>query len=80
MNTRNCESCHANYATGKDYGNYWNELPRPDVETKGLCEICNEKSIWYIDKKKCYSLVPNSCNCGKESVHSGLICGVLLKE
>lgn len=80
MNYRNCEKCKACYSTGKDYGDYWCELPNPDVETKGLCESCNEKSIWYIDPEKCYSLVVNGCSCGKESVHSGLVCGGSTKE
>jgi hypothetical protein len=80
MNYRNCENCKACYSTGKDYGNSWCELPNPDVETKGLCEICNEKSTWYINPEKCYSLVVNSCSCGKVSVHSGLVCGANTKE
>lgn len=47
MNTRNCEQCKAEYATGKSYGDYWCELHNPNVETKGLCEFCNSSTIWY---------------------------------
>lgn len=27
MNTRNCECCLGRYATGKNYGDYWFEIP-----------------------------------------------------
>lgn len=47
MKTRNCECCDANYATGKDYGEWWCVLSDKKVETKGLCEFCNVKSKWF---------------------------------
>lgn len=47
MNTRNCECCKHEYATGKDYGDYNCEMANPSVETKGLCEFCNVKSTWF---------------------------------
>lgn len=52
MKVRNCEKCGGTYATGKDYGDYWCILSTEGVETKGLCEFCNPKSIWYIKKRK----------------------------
>lgn len=57
MNKRYCENCGGIYATGKNYGDFWQEFDiygeYKDLEKKGLCELCNEKSIWYIgDKSK----------------------------
>lgn len=51
MNKRICENCKATYATGKDYGNYWFELPEENLEIKGLCEFCNPNSKWYVEKE-----------------------------
>lgn len=51
---RNCECCHAQYATGKEYGQYWLEPPSPDFETMGLCEFCNQNSKWYTPDKSCH--------------------------
>jgi hypothetical protein len=57
MNTRNCECCHANYATGKAYGDHWCEWHDSSVETKGLCEFCNPNcEKWYVPQKFCHSV------------------------
>lgn len=53
MNIRNCECCHGSYATGRDYGDWWCELPLAK-ETKGLCEFCNPNSKWYVPDKDCH--------------------------
>lgn len=39
-------------------------------------ELCG--SVRHSDK--CYALQPHMCNCGKVSVHSGLVCGQATKE
>lgn len=47
-NTRNCECCHGEYATGKSYGDYHCVLPNSNVETKGLCAFCNPSNeTWF---------------------------------
>lgn len=49
INSRNCECCGGQYATGKNYGGYWSSIPDQTLETKGLCEFCNpaENNQWY---------------------------------
>lgn len=61
MNKRKCECCGAIYATGKNYGEFWQEIDFGkyyDLETKGLCEFCNPNidNKWYIKDKKCHSI------------------------
>ena len=52
---KNCECCHGSFASGKEYGNFWCEIPLDNVEFKGLCEFCNpNNSVWYIPNKKCH--------------------------
>lgn len=67
MNKRNCECCHGQYSTGKEYGNYWCEIPviiqddegnRIMEKPKGLCEFCNPKcETWYVSSKECHSKI-----------------------
>ena len=58
--TKNCECCGASYVGGKEYGNYWCQLPIPDengvIVFKGLCEFCNPnpENVWYTPKKPCH--------------------------
>lgn len=49
--SRNCECCSANYATGKSYGDSWSEISNTNVETKGLCEFCNQSNHFYLQAK-----------------------------
>ena len=50
-NCRNCERCGGAYTTGKFYEDYWCEIGH-GKETKGLCPLCNPKSIFFINKTK----------------------------
>jgi len=62
MNKRKCECCHAIYATGKSYGDFWQEVDLgeyADLEVKGLCEFCNPSSTWYVDKK-CHEIIKSN--------------------
>ena len=53
MNKKKCECCKAIYATGKSYGDFWQEYEffESGLEVKGLCEFCNPKSKWFVEKK-----------------------------
>lgn len=47
MNTKNCECCHAQYATGKLYGDYWCELPKYRHTTFWeRCKLLIKKLKW----------------------------------
>jgi hypothetical protein len=67
MNTKNCECCLSQYATGKNYGDFHCVVPKHTeytpsgfkIETpKGLCEFCNPNpdNIWYIKNLKCHNV------------------------
>lgn len=60
MKTKNCECCGGNYATGKDYGSAWHQVPTKvdgEYTFKGLCELCNvNNTTWYVNNKKCHQL------------------------
>lgn len=49
---RQCEQCGGFYATGKFYGDWWQQIfvPEKEIEVKGLCEFCNKNSIYHIKK------------------------------
>lgn len=49
----NCEHCGASYETtkGKDNLEYWCELPKQNVETKGLCCFCDKNNRMYNKKE-----------------------------
>jgi len=52
MNHRICECCQGVYATGKNYGGFWESSSRAcdECEVKGLCEFCNPNDkTWYLD-------------------------------
>ena len=85
MNTRNCECCRHEYATGKNYGDYNSEMFSPLVETKGLCEFCNPnvQNKWFTPNLTCHNknVVPLNEPCPKhefvESVGECRNCGAI---
>ena len=63
MNKKSCECCNGSYATGKRYGDYWYDGLNKSLDIKGLCQLCNVSSHWYVPKKKCHYL--------EEEIHNG---------
>lgn len=55
MEKRNCECCLASYGTGKNYGDFWCEIPGYKdgkiINPKGLCEFCNVNNKSFCCKK-----------------------------
>ena len=52
---RNCEQCGANYGQyneNKDnnFTEFWIQFGNKCCETKGLCQLCNTKSKYFINK------------------------------
>ena len=84
MNKRICEKCEGIYATGKSYGNWWQQFDLfgiyKHLETKGLCEYCNHQTYEYAVKHNevCTTLVCN--NCDRFNIQSGDICNKTTKE
>ena len=62
MNKRKCINCGAIYATGKEYGYWWQESDLfsqyKNIELKGLCEFCNPNNLmWFLkDRAKKYEI------------------------
>ena len=52
---RNCEKCGASYGQYNEekennFTEYWCELGDKSKETKGVCQFCNPKSKFFIDR------------------------------